>query len=194
MFWLTIEFLLKGYNIFEIQMGESLLQLSSTTQWTGADHTAQTHSVKLFILLILVKKTQLAWLPIQKYLFSGRVSSVFPLCFGCRTTASWGFSLLKTRSNKGTVSLDKWQPRWDYTTSTILVCRVNTQYYRPVLSSNRKCSNSSPTNSLATCSSHLQWQRLVKNTEDHILVLHYALNKAETAALFTCTQITRIKA
>lgn len=31
------------------------------------------------------------------YLFAGRVSRDFPAFFGCSTTASWGFSLLKNR-------------------------------------------------------------------------------------------------
>lgn len=40
---MTDDMSLKGYDIFEFQVGEPLLQLSSTTQRTGADHTAQYH-------------------------------------------------------------------------------------------------------------------------------------------------------
>lgn len=40
---MTDDMSLKGYDIFEFQVGEPLLQLSSTTQRTGADHATQFH-------------------------------------------------------------------------------------------------------------------------------------------------------
>lgn len=61
----TTERPLKGYNIFEIQVGESSLQLSSTAQGTGADHAEQTHVVKFSILSMRVEnETQLHERPI----------------------------------------------------------------------------------------------------------------------------------
>lgn len=40
---MTDDMPLKGYDIFEFKVGESLLQLSGTTQRTGADDTTQYH-------------------------------------------------------------------------------------------------------------------------------------------------------
>lgn len=52
---LTTERPLKGYNIFEFQMGESLLQLSSAAQRAGADHATQTHRMRIVVLLMQVQ-------------------------------------------------------------------------------------------------------------------------------------------
>lgn len=52
---LTTECPLKGYNIFEFQMGESLLQLSSAAQRAGADHATQTRRMRSVVLLMQVQ-------------------------------------------------------------------------------------------------------------------------------------------
>lgn len=83
----------KGYDVFEVQVWEPLLQLSGPTQRAGADGATQTRSSESRGHGRLGGR-------LRPYLSAGRLSRVFPAFFGCSTTASWGFSLLREQEKE----------------------------------------------------------------------------------------------
>ena len=78
--------------------------ISSSAEQRGAVNWCRSHYTNKQYEVIhtadISGKSLLVWFSVWLYLFSGRVSRVLPTCFGWRTTASWGFSLLKAAGGK----------------------------------------------------------------------------------------------
>lgn len=78
--------------------------ISSSAEQHGAVNWCRSHytnkQYECIHTVDITGKPLLVWFSVWLYLFSGRVSRVLPTCFGWRTTASWGFSLLKAAGGK----------------------------------------------------------------------------------------------